>query len=139
MMARFAAAIALVAVSWSVREALAQILPSQTLFLYFMPSVLFSAWIGGIWPGLLATALSVVSALFLVSDAPPLELPVLINSAAFVVIGVGVSWGGELLHRGRLRTNAMTRDALAQQAHLQSILDTVPEAMIVIDERGIMQ
>ena len=33
----------------------------------------------------------------------------------------------------------MTRDALAREAHLQSILDTVPEAMIVIDERGIMQ
>jgi len=138
-MARFALAIALVAVSWSVREALAPILPSQTLFLYFMPSVLFSAWIGGLWPGLLATVLSVASALFLVADAPPLELPVFINSTAFVVIGVGVSWGGELLHRARLRTNAMTRNALAQQAHLQSILDTVPEAMIVIDEYGIMQ
>ena len=62
MMARFAAAIALVAVSWSVREALAQILPSQTLFLYFMPSVLFSAWIGGIWPGLLARPTSTILA-----------------------------------------------------------------------------
>ena len=137
--ARFAVAIALVAVSWSLREALAPILPGQTLFLYFMPAVLFSAWIGGLWPGLLATALSVASALFLVSDALPLSLAVYINTGAFVIIGIGVSWGGELLHRGRLRTNAMTRDALAQQAHLQSILDTVPEAMIVIDERGIMQ
>ena len=34
---------------------------------------------------------------------------------------------------------AMTRDALAREAHLQSILDTVPDAMIVIDERGIIQ
>jgi two-component system sensor kinase FixL len=33
----------------------------------------------------------------------------------------------------------MTGDALAREAHLQSILDTVPEAMIVIDERGIIQ
>jgi two-component system sensor kinase FixL len=33
----------------------------------------------------------------------------------------------------------MTRDALAREAHLQSILDTVPEAMIVIDEHGNMQ
>ena len=33
----------------------------------------------------------------------------------------------------------MTRDALAREAHLQSILDTVPEAMIVIDEHGMMQ
>ena len=50
-----------------------------------------------------------------------------------------MSWVGELLHRSRRRANLMTRDALAREAHLQSILDTVPEAMIVIDERGIMQ
>ena len=61
------------------------------------------------------------------------------GTAAFAVIGIGVSWGGELLHRSRRRANLMTRDALAREAHLQSILDTVPEAMIVIDERGIMQ
>ena len=61
------------------------------------------------------------------------------NGAAFTIIGIGVSWGGELLHRSRRRANFMTRDALAREAHLQSILDTVPEAMIVIDERGIMQ
>ena len=28
---------------------------------------------------------------------------------------------------------------LAREAHLQSILETVPDAMVVIDERGIMQ
>ena len=49
-----------------------------------------------------------------------------------------MSWGGELLRRNRRRALLMTRDALAREAHLQSILDTVPEAMIVIDERGIM-
>ena len=63
----------------------------------------------------------------------------MVNGAAFVLIAVGVSWGGELLHRSRRRANLLTRDALAREAHLQSILDTVPEAMIVIDERGVMQ
>jgi two-component system sensor kinase FixL len=63
----------------------------------------------------------------------------LLNAAAFAVIGIGVSWGGGLLHRSRRRAILMTGDALAREAHLQSILDTVPEAMIVIDERGIIQ
>ncbi len=63
----------------------------------------------------------------------------MVNGAAFAIIGIGVSWGGELLHRSRRRATVMTRDALAREAHLQSILDTVPEAMIVIDEHGIMQ
>ena len=55
------------------------------------------------------------------------------------MLAIGVSWGGELLHRGQMRANIMTRNALAREAHLQSILDTVPDAMIVIDEHGIIQ
>jgi two-component system sensor kinase FixL len=42
-----------------------------------------------------------------------------------------MAWIGELLRRTR-------RQAAAREVHLQSILDTVPEAMIVIDERGVM-
>src|SRR5688572_708814 len=33
----------------------------------------------------------------------------------------------------------MQQDFFSREAHLQSILDTVPDAMIVIDERGVMQ
>jgi two-component system sensor kinase FixL len=43
------------------------------------------------------------------------------------------------LQRNRLRALASAQDALAREAHLQSILDTVPDAMVVIDERGIMR
>ena len=69
----------------------------------------------------------------------PLARAELVNAAAFAVIGIGIAWGGEQLQRSRMRRDASTRDALAREAHLQSILDTVPDAMIVIDERGIMQ
>ncbi len=57
----------------------------------------------------------------------------------FTAIGLGMAWGGEQLHRSRRRAAVGTQDALAHAAHLKSILDTVPDAMIVIDERGIMQ
>ncbi len=136
---RHAAAPVLVAVALALRELLAPVLPGQTIFLYFVPPVLLAAWIGGLSPGLVATGLSVVSALFLVIDAPDLSEGIAINAAAFAAIGVGVSWGGEVLRRNRRRMDSMTRDALAREAHLKSILDTVPEAMIVIDEHGIMQ
>ncbi|MEI9806273.1 MAG: PAS domain S-box protein [Pseudolabrys sp.] len=81
--------------------------------------------------------LSLVAAAAFVST--PSGFPFYINGTAFAIIGIGAAWGGELLHRSRLRANIMTRDALAREAHLQSILDTVPEAMIVIDERGVIQ
>ena len=46
---------------------------------------------------------------------------------------------GSELQRSRLRATASARSALEREAHLQSILDTVPDAMIVIDEHGIIQ
>ena len=62
----------------------------------------------------------------------------LVNAAAFAAIGIGMAWGGEQLQRTRLRAAASTQETLAREAHLQSILDTVPDAMVVIDERGII-
>ncbi len=135
---RYGSALLLVLAAWVVREALAPLLPSESRYLYFVPAVLIAAWIGGLGSGLLATAISVASSFF-IADTPPVTTSAILNSVAFSIIGIGASWGGELLRRGRVRTDQMTRNALAQQAHLQSILDTVPEAMIVIDERGIMQ
>jgi len=121
------------------RALLNPVLHDDAIFYYFTPPILLSAAIGGLGPGLLATVLGLIAAYFNVFDASDFSRLFVFNSIAFAAIGAGVSWGGELLHRGRLRTILMTRDALAREAHLKSILDTVPEAMIVIDEHGIMQ
>jgi two-component system sensor kinase FixL len=136
---RYGVAPTVVALALAARALLLPILHEDAVFLYFVPSVLISAGIGGLGPGLLATGLSILAALFTTTDGAAYSHASLINGTAFAVIGVGVSWGGELLHRSRLRASLMTRNALAREAHLQSILDTVPEAMIVIDERGIIQ
>ena len=136
---RYGIAPTAVALALAARALLAPILHDDSIFLYFVPTVLISAGIGGLGPGLLATALSLLAAFFVLSSASSISNTGLVNAAAFAVIGIGVSWGGGLLHRSRRRANLMTRDALAREAHLQSILDTVPEAMIVIDEHGNMQ
>ena len=136
---RYGVAPTVVALALAVRALLAPIVHDDSTFLYFLPPVLISAGIGGLGPGLLATTLSIVAAFLVLTDPSALSKTALVNGAGFAVIAIGVSWGGELLHRSRRRANLMTRDALAREAHLQSILDTVPEAMIVIDERGIMQ
>jgi two-component system, LuxR family, sensor kinase FixL len=136
---RYGVAPSTVALALAARSLLTPVLHDDAIFFYFIPPVLISAGIGGLGPGLLATVLSMAAAIFLVAGAAPLSNIILLNGVAFSIIGVGVSWGGELLHRSRVRATVMTRDALAREAHLQSILDTVPEAMIVIDERGMMQ
>ena len=136
---RYGIAPTTVALALAARSLLTPYFPNEAIFLYFMPAVLISAGIGGLGPGLLATVLSGRRGF------PRARRPVgdfefgVVNGAAFAVTSIGVSWGGELLHRSRRRAILMTRDALAREAHLQSILDTVPEAMIVIDERGFIQ
>jgi two-component system sensor kinase FixL len=62
-----------------------------------------------------------------------------VRDVAFAAIGIGVSLVGEVLLRSRLRAAGVARDLRAREAHLQSILNTVPDAMVVIDEHGIMR
>ena len=50
-----------------------------------------------------------------------------------------MAWFGERLREGWLHAVESDRDNAARAAHLTSILDTIPDAMIVIDERGIIQ
>jgi two-component system sensor kinase FixL len=133
---RYGIAPGAVAIAWAVRALLEPILRDQAPHLFFVPAVLVAAGAGGLGPGLLATALSLFLALFFVTDLQHLSAPEIVSAAAFAVIGLGMAWGGEQLQRNRLRASASTQDALAREAHLQSILDTVPDAMIVIDERG---
>ena len=42
------------------------------------------------------------------------------------------------MQRNRVQAAISANDAHARAAHLTSILDTVPDAMIVIDEHGII-
>jgi two-component system sensor kinase FixL len=118
---------------------LAPALGSQLLYLFLVPSILVAGVLGGWGPGLLTTVAGVFVHLSSSGEYAPLLQPdspqfvgVLARTATFVGLGVGISWFGERLRGARI-------DASAREAHLQSILDTVPDAMIVIDEHGIVQ
>lgn len=127
-------AAALAAAAFGLRLLLEQGLQSEIRYLLFIPAVLAASRLGGLGPGLLATAASALLALdpsdFPLTPAKTLAL------AVFVVIGAGIAWFGERLLRTRDAIVASNADLRAREAHLQSILDTVPDAMIVIDPRG---
>jgi PAS domain-containing protein len=127
-----------VAIAFVARMALTPIVQGDSPYLLFIPAVLVAAGLGGLGPGLLVTGLSAVLGLFVITDFPNLTVPEVVNAAAFVLIGAGMAWGGEQLQRNRVQAAISANDAHARAAHLTSILDTVPDAMIVIDERGII-
>jgi two-component system sensor kinase FixL len=137
--ARYGVALAAVLISLAIRAALHPILGHTSPYLFFTPAVLVAAGLGGLGPGVLATALSTLLALLGIAELRSLPLADAINAAAFAATGIAVSWIGEDLRRVRLRDAASTQQLVAREAHVQSILDTIPDAMIVIDERGIMQ
>ena len=135
---RYGIAPVVVALAFALCAMLPQ-LHNDSVFLFFVPAVLIAAGIGGLGPGLLATALSVALVSLVIVGPSLYAAASIMDATAFTLIGIGVSFGGEMLRRSRQRAAISTRDTLAREAHLQSILDTVPEAMIVIDERGVVQ
>lgn len=133
-----AVAFAAVAVTFVGRLLIDPLVGGQHLLILYVPALLVAAAWGGVGPGLLATILSIGCAVFFL-DTPLTTLPNLLDLSVFAVVGLGVTWFGDALQRSRRQAQANNRELLAGQAHLQSILDTVPDAMIVIDEQGIVR
>src|SRR5262249_14263797 len=136
--ARYGLAAGFVALAFALRALLAPDLHYDSPFLFFVPAILLASGLGGFGPGFMATILSValVNQFFL--DPGNVE-PGLLNAAAFALIGTAVAWFGESLRRAVAQAFERNQDLLEREAHLQSILDTVPDAMIVIDEHGLIQ
>jgi two-component system sensor kinase FixL len=108
------------------------------VFLLFVPALLVSAAFGGLGPTVLAGAISVLLSLwmtgFKIGDTGGL-----VRAGVFIALTFAIGLIGSRLLRSNTAIRKFVAEARAREAHLQSILDTVPDAMIVIDERGLMQ
>ena len=103
----------------------------RSLVIIYTPAVLGAALIGGSMPAYLATILCIVISWGFIGQST-WSTADLLDLGIFALLGpvLGVVGG----HARR-----QSQAARAREAHLQSILETVPEAMIVIDERGIIR
>ena len=103
----------------------------RTFTVIFVPVIVYAAFAGGAGPALFATVLCLGISAFFLGHELYTNSANLIEVAFFAVLGPVLGYiGNRLLHE--------TEDARNRQAQLQSILDTVPEAMIVIDRHGLM-
>jgi two-component system sensor kinase FixL len=134
----YALALAVSLLGFAVRRMLDPVLTVQATYIFFTPAIIVASAIGGFGPGLLATVLGVLSGLYFSGDLPDPTLRELTSAAAFGAIGFGIAWFGGWFRRSRRGAAAAAEQVLAREAHLKSILETVPDAMIVIDERGII-
>jgi two-component system sensor kinase FixL len=131
-------AVGAVGSTFAIRAAHTPILHDRMPFLFFTPAILVAAAAGRFVNGVQATGLGLLLGSFFMSNFPPTSPADIVRVVAFAAIGLGMTWGGAQLHRTREQAAASTQDALAREAHLKSILDTVPDAVIVIDDRGVV-
>ncbi|MCR5881042.1 PAS domain S-box protein [Phenylobacterium sp. J367] len=122
-----------------VRLALGPFFEAQTGLLLFAPALMLSAAMGGFGPAILATILSVAAATGFSGAALVTDTANLVDAVVFLLLGIASGIAGSRLANGARETAAALEHLEAREAHVQSILATVPDAMIVIDEQGIMQ
>jgi two-component system sensor kinase FixL len=126
-------------VSVGVRIVLEPWLGDRSVYLLLAPALFLSAIMGGVGPALLCCGVCILGMILFLGPARHAELAHLLSAGIFVALGVAMGVAG-----GRLRASAASAARALQEversrAHLQSILDTVPDAMVVIDEHGVMQ
>lgn len=125
-----AATVLVCAALTSIALSLRTIFPETSALLLYGPLIGASAAVFGYRPALTATGVSVVAGASLGESVVALGL--------LTIMGIAAALAGEYVFRRLLHDRTM--QALAErEAHLRSIFDTAPEALIVIDERGLVQ
>ncbi len=124
----------LIAVTWAVIVTPSQI-SVNSILLFVGPAVAAAAFWRGLVPALALTFVGVALGIFLGERGFPGPE----DAWIFAIVGVTVSIAGAFAVRRRTRREAAARVLEERDAHLRSIFDTAPEAMIVINEVGIIQ
>ena len=136
---RVAYAVAMLAtlLALAVRVAAGEALgPTTSLFLFALP-VIAAAWLGGLRPGLLATALAALCAVYFLYrplDAAHLaEIENQARVALFIVVGLAISYSFETLHAYR-REHELDARTRVLSSQWESILGGIPSPFYSLDE-----
>lgn len=112
-----------------------ELLLTRVLLVVYVPAILISSIVGGLWPGLLSVAVSLGTSVLIggLKDVPEVGA---VNYGLFAIVGVIIAWLGETLQYSYQAMADTQRQLVAREAHLSSILDTVPDATVVIEPDG---
>jgi PAS domain S-box-containing protein len=109
------------------------VLGDRVLYMAFFPAVLLAAYLGGFWPGLLATVVSALGATyFLVKPLDSFEIATLEHAVAltlFVLLGMVISGLIEALHGSR-------RHIAASERRYGVTLASIGDAVIATDDKA---
>jgi two-component system sensor kinase FixL len=107
--------------------------------LLLLPALAGAVLVGGRGPGLVATALSVAAAVWIAVDRDIAAPDAAIEILALAGLGLGAVWLAGRAAFLRQQAVEKSTDLSAERAFLQSVLDTVPDAIMVIDDHGTLR
>lgn len=136
VLAAFGIALLFVAAGMAVRLLFAADLGQRATFIFFVPGVVVAGALSGLRAGTLAALAGALAGLWCDSRIGPVEGGSLIAAGSFFVISLAISLGGEWFQHARVETEEGAAALAGREAHLRSILETVPDAVVVIDEAG---
>lgn len=128
-----------IAAALAVNLGLNAVADARATFILLVPAILVAAILGGLWPAIMATVTGFIAGLAVEAMTGGLSSGELADGLVYLLVGAIVAIGGETFQRAGRRAEAITRDLAVREQHLRSILETVPDAMVVIDERGLVR
>jgi two-component system sensor kinase FixL len=135
--AAYGLAVALIVAAVLLRVALQSTLGTSGSSLLFVPAILVGAMVGGMAPGLVAAGIALpVVYYFLLLDPSNTGAQPIVNLLIFAGVGLAIAWLGGSFHRAQAQSRETAVALARREAHLQSILDTVPDATVVIETDG---
>jgi two-component system sensor kinase FixL len=114
------------------------LLEERATYIFFVPAVVIAA-VRGLVPALLLTLAGAAAGLLADAVTGDVLAGDGIAAIVFVCMGAVIALGGGWLQRSRESEALTLRELARREAHLTSILQTVPDAMIVIDEEGLIR
>ncbi len=127
------------ALSGGLYLALLPLVGERTVYLLFLPAAVVGGLLGGAGPALLATFGGMVCIWALGGGAIFTGAPNRVDSLLFVISGLAIAAAGAHLQKRTAAGSEALLHLAESEARLRSILETVPDAMIVIDEHGVMR
>ncbi len=115
------------------RILLTPILGYELPFITLFPAVFFAAWIGGLGPALVATAVGGALGLYFFFP-PALSLDMVgavapLGAVLFTLTGVAAGWLGESKHRAQMHAEKVARDATRSEERYRALIEQTAEGI----------
>lgn len=134
----FVAAGLLLVLALLLRLVLLGVLSSSGSSLLFIPAILVGAMLGGFLPGIVTMGIALPLAAYFLIGSPEggNSISSTLDLLIFAIVGAGIVWLGGSFHLAQQKERETRAVLQRREAHLESILNTVPDATVVIETDG---